>query len=87
VRQFGLYPPRAVGGCGGLALVREDRAGRAAGGPVVGQPAPPGSYARTGEPLTASKREPLPKTSPPTHASEVRPPADHRVARRQVDGG
>ena len=35
VRQFGLYPPRAVGGCGGLALVREDRAGRTAGEPVV----------------------------------------------------
>ncbi|MEA2595792.1 MAG: hypothetical protein QOF01_2261 [Thermomicrobiales bacterium] len=54
-----------MGECGGLALVREDRAGRAAGGPVVGQPAPPGSYARAGEPLKASKREPLPKTSPP----------------------
>src|SRR5687768_17350235 len=66
VRQFGLYPPRAAGGCGGPPLVREDRGGRTAGGPVVGRPAPLGSHVRTGEPLTASKREPLPKTSPPT---------------------
>ena len=66
MRQFGLYPPRAVGDCGKLALVREDRAGRTAGGPVVGQPAPLGSHVRTGEPLKASKRESHPKTSRPT---------------------
>src|SRR5215211_4927364 len=58
-----------LGGCGGLALVREDRAGRTAGGPVVGQPAPLGSYVRGGEPLKASKRESLPKTSLPTERS------------------
>ncbi|ACM07139.1 conserved hypothetical protein (plasmid) [Thermomicrobium roseum DSM 5159] len=48
VRQFGLYPPRASDGCGELALVREDRAGRTAGVPVVGQPAALGSHVRTG---------------------------------------
>jgi hypothetical protein len=54
-----------MGGCGELALVREDRAGRTAGEPVVGQPASLGSYVRPGEPLKASKRESLPKTSLP----------------------
>ncbi len=54
-----------LGVCGGLALVREDRAGRTAGGPVVGQPASLGSYVRTGEPLKASKREPLLKKHSP----------------------
>src|SRR5687768_18363378 len=58
VRQFGLYPPRATGGCGGPPLVREDRGGRTAGEPVVLRRAPPGSHVRPGEPLTASKREP-----------------------------
>jgi hypothetical protein len=48
-----------------LALVREDRAGRTAGDPVVGQPAPLGSYVRMGEPLKASKRESRSKTSLP----------------------
>ena len=89
MRQFGLYPPRALGGCGGLSLVREDRDGRTAGEPVVCKQAPPGSYVRTGEPLKASKWEPLPKTSPPAHeeAYEETPPEDHRVGGRQVDGG
>ncbi len=48
----------------GLALVREDRAGRTAGGPVVGRPAMLGSYVRDGEPLTASKWETGHKMSP-----------------------
>ena len=48
--------------------------------------APLGSHVRTGEPLKASKRESLPKTSIPTR-DEVRPPADDRVDRRQVDRG
>ena len=51
----------------GLALVREDRAGRTAGGPVVGRPARLGSYVRNGEPLTASKWETGHKISPPEH--------------------
>ena len=75
-----------MGGCGGRALVREDRAGRTAGGPVVARAAPLGSYVRTGEPLTASKRESLPKTSLPDRETDERPPGDHRVARRRVDG-
>ena len=73
VRQFGLYPPQALGYCAGLALVREDRAGRTAGGPVVGQPAPLGSYVRTGEPLKASKWEPLRKTSIPIRNTSKAP--------------
>src|SRR5262245_20232648 len=66
-----------LGGCGGLALVREDRAGRTAGGPVVGQPASLGSHVRPGEPLTASKRESLPKTSLPW--SQDREPPGRRA--------
>ena len=54
-----------MGRCGGPALVREDRAGLAAGGPVVRQRAPPGSRAGQGEPLTASKREARPKMNAP----------------------
>ena len=37
VRQFGPYPLRAKDICGELSLVREDRDGRTAGGPVVSQ--------------------------------------------------
>jgi hypothetical protein len=48
-----------------LPLVREDRGGRTAGDPIVGQPAPLGSYVRMGEPLKASKRESHFKTSLP----------------------
>ena len=65
MRQFGLYPLHAVGVCEELSLVREDRDGRTAGGPVVGQPAPLGSYVREGEPLKASKRESCLKTKHP----------------------
>ena len=36
VRQFGLYPLRALERCGELPLVREDRGGRTAGVPVGG---------------------------------------------------
>src|SRR6266704_3903623 len=43
VRQFGLYPSRATGDCGGPPPVREDRGGRTAGGPVVPPGASPGS--------------------------------------------
>src|SRR5271169_6887046 len=43
VRQFGLYPSWALEVCGELSLVREDRDGRTAGGPVVPPGAPPGS--------------------------------------------
>src|ERR671932_1277311 len=43
VRQFGLYPSWATGGCGGPPPVREDRGGRTAGGPVVPPGAPLGS--------------------------------------------
>src|SRR6476661_7421775 len=35
VRQFGLYPLWALVRCEGLPLVREDRGGPTAGGPVV----------------------------------------------------
>jgi hypothetical protein len=35
VRQVGLYPLWAQGGCEALPLVREDRGGRSAGVPVV----------------------------------------------------
>ena len=48
-----------------LPLVREDRGGRTAGDPIVGQPAPLGSYVRMGEPLKASKRESHCQTSLP----------------------
>ena len=48
VRQFGLYPPRALKLEGRLSLVREDRDGRTSGVPVV----PPGAglvgYVRKG---------------------------------------
>src|SRR5215218_8630347 len=43
VRQFGLYPSRATGDCGGPPPVREDRGGRTDGGPVVLPSVPPGS--------------------------------------------
>src|SRR5919106_5066756 len=43
VRQFGLYPPRALGACGAPPLVREDRGGRTSGVPVVAAAAWPGS--------------------------------------------
>src|SRR3954447_9434723 len=48
VRQFGPYLLRAWEVCGVLALVREDRAGPAAGVPVVLPNAAPGSYAGRG---------------------------------------
>jgi hypothetical protein len=74
----------AMGGCGGLALVREDRAGRTAGGPVVGQPAALGSHVRWGEPLKASKRESLPKTSLPR--SRDREPPGRRPGQEAAGG-
>ena len=46
VRQFGLYPARALEVCGELTLVREDRVGRSAGVPVVPPGALPGSQER-----------------------------------------
>ena len=65
VRQFGLYPLWAEDACEELTLVREDRVGRTAGAPVVGEPASLGSHVRTGEPLKASKREsPLKRSVP-----------------------
>ena len=67
------------------SLVREDRDGRTAGEPVVGEPAPLGSYVRTGEPLKASKWESPSKTRPPWAARPERPPGDDRVTRREVD--
>ena len=45
-RQFGPYLLWAQEVCRGLALVREDRAGRTASGPVVPPGAPLGSYVR-----------------------------------------
>jgi len=82
----GLTPGTAIT-CGGLALVREDRAGRTAGEPVVGQPAPLGSYVRRGEPLKASKRESLPKTSLPRSRDREppgRPPGYEAAGGRRV---
>ena len=67
VRQFGLYPPRAVGRLRG--------AGPSTRGPgwthrwftsCRDLPAALGRHVRTGEPLKASKRESLPKTNLPT---------------------
>ena len=69
VRQFGLYPLWATGVCAGPALVREDRAGWTAGGPVVWRHAPPGSRVQQGEPLRASKWETRRKMTPPTTSS------------------
>src|SRR5437660_10545818 len=66
--------------CGAPPPVREDRGGRAAGVRVVLPRASPGSHARRGEALTASKREAPPKMRPPIPCEGVRPPADHRVA-------
>ena len=48
VRQFGPYPAWAQDIAGGLPLVREDRAGLAAGVPVALPSAWPGSQAGTG---------------------------------------
>ena len=67
------------------SLVREDRDGRTAGEPVVGEPAWLGSYVRTGEPLKASKWESPSETRPPWAARPERPPGDDRVTRREVD--
>src|SRR5436305_11197503 len=66
--------------CGAPPPVREDRGGRAAGVRVVLPRALPGSHARQGEALTASKREAPPKMTPPIPFEGVRPPVDHRVA-------
>ena len=44
-----------------------------------------GSYVRTGEALTASKREPVPKMRRPAPSRSTRPPVDHRVDRPYVD--
>src|SRR5438309_7069773 len=75
VRQFGLYPSRALEGCGELLSVREDRSGWTAGAPV-GRPHPsPGSYVQTGEALNASKREAPPKMSVPTFLRESQDPS------------
>ena len=71
----------------GLALVREDRAGRTAGGPVVGQPARLGSYVRDGEPLTASKWETGHKISRPGQEIGERHPGDDRDERLAVEAG
>ena len=72
VRQFGLYPLWAEEACEELALVREDRVGRTAGAPVVGEPASLGSHVREGEPLKASKREsPLKRSFPLREAGKV----------------
>jgi hypothetical protein len=65
--------------CGAPPLVREDRGGRAAGVRVVLPRAVPGSHARRGEALTASKREAPPKMTPPIPLEGVRPLADHQV--------
>ena len=75
VRQFGLYPSRALERCGELLSVREDRSGWTAGVPV-GWPHPsPGSYVQTGEALNASKREAPPKMSVPTFLRESKDPS------------
>ena len=69
----------------GLTLVREDRVGRTAGGPVVGRPAWLGSYVRDGEPLTASKWETGHKINPPGGAIRGRPLGDDQGRRLAVD--
>src|SRR5205085_4167851 len=66
--------------CGAPPPVREDRGGRAAGVRVVLPRALPGSHARSGEALTASKREAPPKMTPPIPVEGVRPLVDHQVA-------
>jgi len=85
VRQFGLYPLRATGACEGPALVREDRAGRTAGGPVAWRHAAPGSRVRQGEPLTASKRETRLQMRPPADSLSGETPRRRRG--REAAGG
>ena len=87
MRQFGLYPSRAQEHCGAPSLVREDRDGRTSGVPAVPPGAAPGSHVRMGEPLKASKRETLPKTSAPRGQPLRRAVRDQDVDRRQVQGG
>ena len=88
VRQFGLYPSRALEECGVSFPVREDRSGPTAGAPV-GLPRPaPDSYVGTGEALTASKRETVPKMTPPCQGPPwLRPRVDYSVHRTEAYAG
>jgi len=74
-----------MGACEGPALVREDRAGRTAGGPVAWQHAAPGSRVRQGEPLTASKWETRLQMRPPADSTSGETPRRRRG--REAAGG